>query len=75
MGTTKLHTIHQIRNSSQKWGGIALYVHNSLNYKILQNKNINSNDIECLNIEIVSKTSKDIIISCIYRPPRGDAHK
>ena len=36
--------IHQIRNSSQKGGGIALYVHNSLNYKIPKNKNINNND-------------------------------
>ena len=67
--------IHQIRNSSQKGGGIALYVHNSLNYKIPKNKNINSNDIECLSIEIVSKTSKHVIIFCIYRPPRDDAHK
>ena len=67
--------IHQIRNSSQKGGGIALYVHNSLNYKIPKNKNINNNDIECLNIEIVSKTSENVMVSCIYRPPRGDAHK
>ena len=36
--------IHQIRNSGQKGGGIALYVHNSLNYKIPKNKNINNND-------------------------------
>ena len=35
--------IHQIRNNSQKG---ALYVHNSLNYKIPKNKNINNNDIE-----------------------------
>ena len=40
-----------------------------------ENKNINNNGIECLNIENVSKTSKDKIISCIYRPARGDAHK
>ena len=37
--------------------------------------NINHNDIEYLNIEIVSKASKDVIISCIYRPPKGDDHK
>ena len=36
--------IHQIRNSDQKGGAIALYVHNSLNYKIPKNKNINNND-------------------------------
>ena len=52
-----------------------MYVHNSLNYRIPKNKNINNNDMECLNIEIVSKTSKNLIISCIYRIPRRDAHK
>ena len=67
--------IHQIRNSGQKEWGIALYVDNSLNYKIPKNKNINNNDRECLNIENVSKTSENVMISCIYRPPRGDAHK
>ena len=49
--------IHQIRNSGQKGGGIGIYVHNTLNYKIPKNKNINNNDIECINIEIISKTS------------------
>ena len=29
----------------------------------------------CLNIEIVRKTSKNVIIPCIYSPARGDAHK
>ena len=67
--------IHQIRNSGQKGGGIALYVHNSLNYKTPKNKNIDNNDIECLNIEIVSKASKNVVIFCIYRPRRGDVHK
>ena len=67
--------IHQIKNSGQKGGGIALCVHNSLNYEIPKSKNINNNDIECLNIEIVNKTSKSVIISCIYRLPRGDDHK
>ena len=38
-------------------------------------KNINNNDIECLNIEIASKASKNVTIPCIYRPSRGDAHK
>ena len=38
-------------------------------------KNINNNDIECLNIETASKASKNVTIPCIYRPSRGDAHK
>ena len=54
--------IHQIRNSGQKGGGIAIYVHNNLNYNIPKNKNINNNDIECLDIEIVSTAPKNLII-------------
>ena len=50
--------------SGQEGGGIALYVHNSLNYKIPKNKNINNNDIECLSIEAVSKASENVIIFC-----------
>ena len=54
----------------EKGVDVALYGYNSLNYEIPQNKNINNNDIKCLNIEIISKTSKNVIISCIYRPSR-----
>ena len=31
--------------------------------------------MECLNIGVIRKTSKNVIISCIYRPLRGDAYK
>ena len=49
----------------------------SLYFKLPKNKHFNNNYEECLNIEIVRKTSKNVIISCIYkpRPPGGDTHK
>ena len=67
--------IHQIRNNGQRGGGVVLYVHNSLNFKILKKQSTNSNDLECACIEIVRKNAKNIIVSCIYRPPRRDSHK
>ena len=42
---------------------------------MLKKHSINSNDLECACIEIVRKNAKNIIVSCIYRPPRGDSHK
>ena len=63
-------TIQQIRNGTI-WG-IALYFHNRLNFTPTD-KNINNNDIDCLNIETVKTTSKNVIIFCIYRPPIGGA--
>ena len=52
-----------------------MYVHNSLDFKIPKKQSINSNVIECTCIEIIRKNAKNIIVSCIYRPPRGDSHK
>ena len=49
--------------------------YNRLNLKILRNKNIDNNDIKCLNTGIAKKTSKNVIIFCIDRPPRNDANK
>ena len=42
---------------------------------MLKKQSINSNDLECACIEIIRKNAKNIIVSCIYRPPRGDSHK
>ena len=67
--------IHQIRNNGQRGGGVVLYVHNSLNFEILQKQSINSNDLECAFIKTIGKNAKNIIVSCIYRPPKGDSHK
>ena len=36
---------------------------------------MNSNGIELACIEIIRKNVKNIIVSCIYQPPRGDSHK
>ena len=48
---------------------MAIYVHNSLGYKITKKQRINSNDMECACIEIIRKNVENIIVSCIYGPP------
>ena len=67
--------IHQVRNRSPNRGGKALYVYNCLNFEIHSSKNINNNNVECLNIEVLRKTSQNVIISCIYKLLRADDHK
>ena len=54
---------------------VALYVHNSLDFKIPRKQSINSNDIECACIEFIRKNVKNRIVSCIYQPFRSDSHK
>ena len=43
--------------------------------KYQKKQSINSNYIECACIEVIRKTAKNIIVSCIYQPPRGDSYK
>ena len=57
--------IHQIRNNGQRGGGVVLYVHNSLNFKILKKQSINSNDLECACIEIIRRNAKNIVVYMI----------
>ena len=63
--------IHQIRKN-RKGGGIAIFVRNSLLYKIRDDLSINCDDIESLSIEIVNDHTKNIVINVVYRPPDGD---
>ena len=64
--------IHQIRKGSSKGGGVSIYIHKTLNYKLRCDKSICNPDIEALTIEIIEENKKNLIITVIYRPPRGD---
>ena len=61
--------IDQIRNNGQRGGGVVIYFHNSLDFKIPKKQSMNSNDTEYPCIQIIRKNAKNIIVSCIYRPP------
>ena len=52
---------------------MTLYAHNSVNVKIPKKKSIISYDTECACIEIIRKNAKNVIVSCISLPPRGDS--
>ena len=65
------NVLHQIRNN-RKGGGLCIFVHESLCYKLRKDLSINSDAIESLSIEITNKNSKNIIFNVIYRPPNGD---
>ena len=51
-------------------GGALLYIKNAINYKLRPDLNINKDkELESIFKEIVTKNSKNIIVSCIYRHP------
>ena len=63
--------IHEKRKINHKGRGLGIYVHKTLDYKILPNLAKNTENIEIFTIELENKNSKDILISAVYRPPRG----
>ena len=64
--------IHQIRKCSNKGGGLVLYIHKTITFNALEKLGNNNEHIESLSVEIIRKNQKNIILSCIYRPSRGD---
>ena len=67
--------IHKKQKANHKGGGLGIYVHKTLDYKILPNLAKNTEIIETFTIEIENKNSKNILISALSRPPRGSQSK
>ena len=61
---------HQIRKTNSKGRGLVLYIHKIITIA-LENLSKNNEHIESLSVEIIRNNQKNIILSCISRPPRG----
>ena len=64
-------TKDQVRRHDRP-GGICVFIHNSLTFKLRPDLWTKSNDIESLAIEIINKKSKNVVINAQYRKPAGD---
>ena len=58
--------------SSGKGGGVSAYISNRVNY--LGRYDLESEEIECMWIEIKPQKSKSFLICVIYRPPDGSSY-
>ena len=65
------NVIHQVTNS-YKGGGLCIFIHESLCYRLRKDQSINSEAIESLYIEISYKKASNLLLNAIYRPPTGD---
>ena len=65
------NVIHQVKNL-RKGGGLCIFIHELLCYKLRKDLSINSKAIEPLSIEIHDKKASNLIFNAIYRPPTGD---
>ena len=70
-GVTHLFT--KLDKLDKKEGVWLFLVHNNFGFKIVKRGNIRNDDIEYLTVEILRNKDKNIIFSCIYRPPRDNS--
>ena len=61
---------HQVRDD-RKEGGVSIYIHNSLSFKVRSELCINSIDIESLSIELSMDNKGNTFVNVLYRPPNG----
>ena len=54
--------MNQVRKHG-RGGGICVFIHNSLTFKLRSDLGTNSSDIESLVIEIINKKNKNVVIS------------
>ena len=60
---------HQPR-ISKKGGGVALFINNHLDFKILNKMTTAIDDVlECISVELIFEKSKNVVVSCVYRQP------
>ena len=67
------YTLFYIDRSSKQGGGVALYVNNKFNCKILDQLSYeNIGYFEIITLEICLHNNKNIVINCSYRAPQSD---
>ena len=63
--------LHQ-RKTNKRGGGVLMYIRNDLSYKIRNDLCISDGEREILTSELLTKSMKNIIVSCYYKPPAGN---
>uniref|UniRef100_A0A8C6MKE1 Reverse transcriptase domain-containing protein n=1 Tax=Nothobranchius furzeri TaxID=105023 RepID=A0A8C6MKE1_NOTFU len=64
------YELHFVNRINKRGGGVALYINNDLKCKLDKKMTMmEDNVMEMVTVEIINDTSKNIIISCVYRAP------
>ena len=65
------YSVHQTRDN-KKGGGICIYIHKQLEFKLRNDIDIFNNEIETCSVEIINSKSRNFVVTGVYRPPKGD---
>ena len=62
----------QKKTRAEGRGGVLICIRANLNYKIRNDLTFSNFDNELLTIEIINENTKNLIVTCCYRPPSGN---
>ena len=60
-----------MRKQKKREGGVSLYTHQSIEFKIWNDLSINSNDVELISVEFLFENRKNTIFKVLYRQSKG----
>ena len=67
------YTMSHMERENRKGGGVAIYVSNSLDYRVINCMSVRINGVmECVTVELCINKRKNIIVNCVYRTPGSD---
>ena len=61
------------KDRNEDGGGVAIYIRNTINYKLVEN--LPQHTLELMCVEIVPKRAKPFFLVCWYRPPSSTVDK
>ena len=72
LSLTGFDSVPYERSKKSRGGGVLIFTKKSLFYKIRKDLSESDEHKEILSLEVLYKNSSNILLSCCYKPPKGD---
>ena len=67
-----LDNYYSVHQKKKKGGGLWIYIHKQLEFKLRNDIDIFNYEIETCSVEIINSKSRTFVVTGVYRPPKGD---
>ena len=72
LSLTGFDSVPYERSKKNRGGGVLIFIKKNLSYKIRKDLSESDEHKEILSLEVSCKNSSNILLSCCYKPPKGD---
>ena len=72
LSLTGFDSVPYERSNKNRGGGVLIFIKKNLSYKIRKDLSESDEHKEILSLEVSCKNSSNILLSCCYKPPKGD---